>query len=81
MLFAAAHWFDQQRLGFDDQLFPNLVSTPALPAFELTRSRQRRVGGGFKRAVNIADVLLQGHAQFSGNLGCGFAVAFADFML
>ena len=58
LLFATPQWLGQQGLSLDDQLFANLVGTPALPAFQLTRVGQCGVSGGFEFAVNIADVFL-----------------------
>ena len=46
LLLAATEWLDQQRLGLADQLFANLVCTPALPAFQFTSSGERGMGGG-----------------------------------
>ena len=81
LLLAPAQRLGDQRFGLDDQLFANLVGTPALPAFELTGGGQRGVGGGLQFAVDVADVFFQRMAQVSGDLGRGLAVAFGDFML
>ena len=81
LLFAPAQGFGLQGFGFGEQFFTNLVGTPALPAFELTSGGQCGMGSGFESAVNVAHMLLEGLAQFSGNAGGRFAMAFSDFML
>ena len=81
LLFATAHRFDQQCLGFDDQFFTNLIGTPALPTFKLARVGQCGMRGSFQLAVNIADVLFQRLPQVGCDFGGGLAMTFSHFML
>ncbi|MCY1164621.1 hypothetical protein D9M73_45030 [compost metagenome] len=80
LLLAPAHGFGHQCFGLDDQLFADLVGTPALPAFEFAGSRQRCMSCGFELAVDVAYVFLQCLTQVSGDFGRGLAVAFGHFM-
>ena len=81
LLLSPAQRFEQKCFSLADQFFTNLVCAPALPAFQFTSSRQCGMGGCFKRAVDVANVLLQRATQFSRYFGGGFAVAACYFML
>ena len=81
LLFAPAQGLGHQSLGFNDQLFADLVGAPALPAFKLAGGSQRRMGCSLKLAVNVADMFFQGIAQVSGRLGRGLAVSLGNFLL
>ena len=79
LLLAPAQRLGQQRFGFFDQVFTDLIGAPALPAFELSGDGQGRMGGCFQRVRNIAHMHFESGAQVGGSLGGGFAVAFGDF--
>ena len=79
LLLAPAQRLGQQRFGFFDQVFSDLIGAPALPAFELSGNRQGRMGGCFQRVWNMTHMNFEGGAQVGGGLGGGFAVAFGDF--
>ena len=53
LLLAPAQRLGQQRFGFFDQVFSDLIGAPALPAFELSGNRQGRMGGCFQRVWNM----------------------------
>ena len=71
----------EQAFSLGNQFFAQLVGTPALPAFQLARRSQRRVGLVFQLVVNQLAVFFQRIAQGIGRARTGFAVAFTDFLL
>ena len=79
LLLASAQWLGQQRFGFFDQVFTDLIGAPALPAFEFTGGGQGRMGGSFQRVRDVAHMHFEGGAQVGGSLGGGLTVAFGDF--
>ena len=68
----------QQRLGLGHQLFTQLIGTPALPTFQLSRLRQRSVRTGFLLGGHQTAVALEHGAHIGGRFGCGLAVAFGQ---
>ena len=71
----------EQAFSLAHQLLTNLVCTPALPTFQLTRGRQSGVSLIFKLGINQLAELFQGVAQACSGTGAGFAMAFAHFLL
>ena len=71
----------EQAFSLGDQLFTQLVGTPALPAFELTSSGQGGMGLIFEFVIDDAAKFFQCVAQRIGRPGAGFAMALRDFKL
>ena len=76
-----AFWAFEQAFGLGDQLFAQLVGTPALPAFQLASGGQRCVGLVLQLVINQFAMLFQRVTQGIGCASAGFAVAFAYFLL
>ena len=69
----------EQTFGFDQQLFAQLVGTPALPAFQLARSGQGGLGLIFEFVVNDFAKFFECLAHGIGSARAGLAMAFAGF--
>jgi len=71
----------EQALGLGHQFLAQLIGPPTLPAFQLARRSQSRVGLVFQLVVDQLAVFFQRIAQGIGRTGAGFAMAFTDFLL
>ena len=70
----------QQGFCLGHQVFTDLVCTPALPAFQLTRSHQGSVHLVLQRGVNVLAMDLQHGAQCRSSARTGLAMPFGGFL-